>query len=160
MSRTTKRFLLAYFFLVVLPLIGLIGVLKSGRDLTAPVSVDGVWNLKVDTNRLASLPCARFLATAENPVITISQSGEKFTLSGPRASGPGVIDGIKLRAALPGQAGESGCGSDQQLTLLATVDPKANPRSLAGTLSVDGCSSCSPVEFHAARQTPVKRGAR
>jgi hypothetical protein len=80
-------------------------------------------------------------------------------VNGPKGAAPGMIDGTKLRASLRGPVGEIGCGSDQQLTLIATVDPKANPRSLAGTLSVDGCPSCGAVEFHAVRQTTVAKGS-
>src|SRR5208283_757233 len=47
MSRTNRNFVFAYTFLVILPLAGLAGILKTGRNLTAPVSIDGVWILQV-----------------------------------------------------------------------------------------------------------------
>jgi hypothetical protein len=160
-SRTNRNFVIAYILLVGLPLAGLVGILKHGRTLTAPLSVDGIWKLQIDSTQLANLPCGKSLAAVEDPTLTISQSGERFTLNIAHATAGGAIKGTALTAVLaPTGAGESGCGSNRQLTLMATVDPKAEPRSLAGMLSVNDCPACSPVAFHAVRQVPVVKGAR
>lgn len=159
MSSTNKRFLIAYALLVGLPLAGLPIVLRHGRNLAAPISVDGVWKMQVDATQLAALPCAAYLTSEQNPSLIISQSGEGFTvnLGGLKSRDAGVIEGTALRASLPAQSNEKSCTGEQQLNLLASVDPNANPRSLAGTLSVEGCQSCPPVAFHAVRQLPEKK---
>jgi hypothetical protein len=166
MSRSNTTFILAYAFLVVLPVVGLIGVLKSGRRLTAPISVDGLWRLQADPVRLAALPCGQTLAENPNTALVISQSGKNFTVNlsnDPKSTSSGVLEGNTIKALLvPSVAwsAEAGCGDGRELSLVATVDPKADPRSLAGLLSVNHCPACAAVEFHAVRQTPaLKKGS-
>jgi hypothetical protein len=165
MSRASTTFILAYAFLVVLPVVGLIGVLKSGRKLAAPISVDGLWQLQADPALLAALPCGKTLAENPNTALVISQSGKNFTVSlsnDPKFNSAGVLQGNTLKASLvPSIAwsAEAGCGAGRELSLVATVDPKADPRSLAGLLSVNHCPACASVEFHAVRQAPLlKKG--
>lgn len=166
MSATTRNFVIAYVILVLLPLVGLLGILRQGRNLAAPVSVDGTWKLQADANQLSAMPCGKALASAQAAAVTISQSGRNFTLNlanGPKATASGVLDGNTLKASVQPAAvwaSETGCGSDRVLTLMATVDPKSNPRSLVGMLSVEGCPSCSPVELRAIREVQAegKRG--
>ena len=158
MSRTNRNFLIAYAALVVLPIGGLLGLLKHGRTLGAPISVDGVWRLQADLSQLAALPCGSSLASTQYSAVTISQSGKNFTLSlnnGPNATASGIVEGTTLKASvLPSAAwaSQAGCGSDHVLTLIATVDPKSEPRTLAGLLTVNECPSCTPVELRGVRE--------
>jgi hypothetical protein len=165
MSRTSRNFIIAYTLLVALPILGLVGILKSGRALAAPISVDGVWKLQTDPVRLAALPCGKTLASSPDAALAISQSGKNFTLSlsdGPKSTATGVLEGTSLKASLMPSvpwSEETGCGSGREISFVATVDPRANPRSLQGTLSVSHCQSCSPVEFRAVRvAAAVKKG--
>jgi hypothetical protein len=41
-SHSNKNFVIAYVFLVVLPITSLVGILHHGRNLKAPASVDAV----------------------------------------------------------------------------------------------------------------------
>jgi hypothetical protein len=163
MPHNNRNFILAYTLLVGLPIVGLVGVIKSGRKLIAPVSIDGVWNLKVNAGSLAALPCGKAIAEASETALAISQSGKNFTLgltNGPKSSGTGVLNGTALQASIVPAAewsAEAGCGNGRQLTLIATVDPKSDPRSLSGSLSVNDCPSCGSVEFRATRQAPPAR---
>jgi hypothetical protein len=164
MSHSSRNFVIAYALLVALPLVGLIGILKSGRKLTAPISVDGLWQLQADRVRLAALPCGKTLAENPDTALAISQSGKNFTLNlsnGPKSIASGVLEGTTLKASIvpsPAWSAEAGCGDGRALSLVATVDPKADPRALVGRLSVDNCSSCAAVEFHAVRQSPPVKG--
>jgi hypothetical protein len=161
-DHNNRNFILAYVLLVGLPIAGLVGVLKSGRTLTPPISVDGLWYLQIDPERLASLPCGKALADSPETVLAISQSGKNFTLSltnGPKSTASGMIEGAAVKASIapaPDWSAQAGCG-DQELTMTATVDAKADPRTLAGQLSVNHCPSCSAIEFHATRQNPQGR---
>lgn len=163
-NRSNRNFAIAYFVLVALPVLGLLGVLRNGRSLTAPVSVDGVWKLRANPGQLAALPCGNAVSSLEDTALTISQSGRNFTLEFAnvlKTRTSGVIDGTSLVASMPpADAGSAtgSCGSGWLLT--ANVNPKADPRLLAGTLSVADCPSCMPVEFQAVRQAPpAKKGA-
>jgi hypothetical protein len=165
MAHTNRNFILAYVLLVGLPLVGLVGVLKSGRSLTAPISVDGLWRLQADPIQLSNLPCGKALINDPETGLAISQSGKNFTLSfsnGPKSIASGVLEGTTLKASVVPSATwseDAGCGDGRELSLVATVDAKANPRSLAGVFSVNHCPACAPVAFHAIRQAPpAKKG--
>jgi hypothetical protein len=166
MSNTNRNFIIAYVLLVGLPVVGLVGVLKSGRALVAPISVDGTWQMRTDPIQLAALPCGKSLARTPGTALAISQSGKNFTLSlndGPKSTASGTLDGTTLKASIVPSAAwseEPGCGSGREISLVATVDPKADPRSLVGTFSANNCPSCGTVDFHAVRlMTPTKKGA-
>ena len=157
MSGTNGKFVFAYAFLVVLPLLGLAGILKSGRSLQAPASIDGLWSLKVDTPHLDSQRCGKVLAATPDTAILISQSGNSVVLSfqgGAKITASGILEGTTLRASLTdsGSSHEVNCEDGQQYIMLATIDRQAESRLLAGTLSLANCPTCAPVAFHAERQ--------
>jgi hypothetical protein len=158
-STANRNFVIAYILLVALPLLGLAGVLRSGRGLVAPISVDGVWKFGMDGAKLPTTGCGKSLASLQDSLVTISQSGKWLVLglnNGPSAAGSGVIEGTTLNATIPlpdSSTSESGCGSNTMLALSATVTQKAEPRSMLGTISVNECPSCSNVKYQAIRQT-------
>jgi len=157
-SHPNRNFVLAYIFLVGVPVVGLLGVLKSGRTLQAPHSIDGVWQVQADVGQLAALPCGKIFAENPDTALAISQSGKNFTLSlvnGPKSVASGVLDGNAVKASIA-PTGEwnarENCTADRELRLVATLDPQANPRTLTGELSLVNCSECKSVPFHAIRQ--------
>jgi len=157
MSGSNRNFVLAYVFLVILPLVGLAGILKAGRHVTAPVSIDGLWTVRVDSAQIASLPCGKALAASPNETIVIAQSGETFVLSfpsGPNLTASGTLEGTTLRASLtsPKESHDSSCASGTQLSLLASLDRRADSSLLTGTLSAPNCETCATVGFRAERQ--------
>jgi hypothetical protein len=161
MATSNRNFVLFYIVLVGLPILGLFGVLRKGRSLTPPLSVDGSW--KVQPDSLASLPCGNS-SQPSNVNLAIAQSGQTFTMDlGGAQKSPifGALEGTTLKATGPSSAwpGDNSCASGHDFSLIATVDPKANPRALAGTISINDCASCSPVSFHAVRQVPAEKGA-
>ena len=166
MSHTNRNFIIAYIVLVGLPIVGLAGALKSGRTLTAPISVDGAWTLQADPVQFAMLPCAHSFVPAQDTALTISQSGKNFTLSfanWPKSIGSGNIEGTKLRASLVPPdlwTSQAGCGSGHELSIAATADGNGPSRTLLGTLSVNGCPACATVRFHGFRQAPSVKGGR
>src|SRR5205807_8940501 len=129
-----RNFVIAYVFLVVLPVLGLVAILKSGRGLSAPFSVDGAW--KIESSSPSTTPCGNLLSSVSQAPISISQSGRALvvTLSGGMKTTAGMLDGKIIKAQFAGadksRATECGNGS---LTLSATLDPQAEPRTLSGT---------------------------
>jgi hypothetical protein len=154
MSRTNRNFVIAYLLFVVLPLLGLVGVLKAGRKLAAPISIDGVWSVQAEQNASQSLPCKDkdALAALLDQSFVISQSGSNFTMAVPSAGKPsltasGTIEGNTLRAslrpALQGTA-QSGCGV-QEIGLVATLNTNTGSKSLNGAWTINHNS----LGFHA-----------
>ncbi len=158
MSSTNRNFVFAYAFLVILPLAGLVGILRGGHNLKAPVSIDGVWNLRIDSAQLASLPCGKILA-ASSKSIAISQSGRSFVLSlpgTPNLAGSGTLDATTLQAEIASQESSAeSCPRGQQIALVANVDRRVNASTMQGSLSVANCPTCAHVNFQAGRQTPA-----
>ncbi len=161
MSHTNRNFVIAYIFLVILPVIALAGILRVGRGVKSPVSVDGLWTVRMDSSQLDRLPCGKALAGAVQNSMQISQSGETFELAflnSPKISATGVIDGATLRASLSSLGNWPGCGPTRKLSLVTTIDSSQPQKVLSGKLSADDCSSCTPVDFYALRQAaPASR---
>ena len=159
MTHSNRNFVFAYVLLVALPVVGLAGVLRSGRNLSAPMSVGGLWKISANSDQFAGLPCGKILL-AQNAAFTISQSGRAFTLNVPNAgwtASSGAVEGTTINATLiPAVAAkEAGCG-DHSLSLTAIVDTKANPRSLLGVLRVQDCPGCAAIEFRGIRDEQAK----
>ncbi len=157
MPHTSRNFVVAYILLVGLPLLGLAGVLRSGRSLVAPISIDGTWKVEGDTGNVSNQSCGKTVSSLVNTTLLISQSGKSLALTfdnPAKTAASGILDGKNLKASIGSQkeAATQGCGLDQIPMLAAVVDPKSEPRTLTGYVSVSGCASCVPVEFHAVRQ--------
>jgi len=56
MSPANRKFVIAYILLVGLPLLGLFGILRMGRKLVAPVSVNESVNLEANSAKLSEIP--------------------------------------------------------------------------------------------------------
>ena len=163
MTHARRNFIVAYIVLVGLPLIGLAGVLKAGRKLSAPLSIGGTWKLQADSNRIIAGPCGEAIDPS-GITLNILQSGTNVSMSlegAAVAQGSGALEGntlhIPLTLAKP--AANASCSSAQSFTFNATVDPKSDPRQLSGILIADACSSCSVSSFHATRQPRPTTGA-
>jgi len=156
MSRTSRNFVVAYIFLVGLPLIGLAGVLRSGRHLAAPISVDGNWKVEA-SNSTKTASCAAVATFLSSPV-SISQSGRNLvvTFGNGKSVVPGALEDNSIKTSIPvdGEPGTQ-CG---QAILTAIVDAKSAPRVMTGQLAFLGCPSCAPFAFHAVRQPKTGTG--
>lgn len=163
MSHTNKKFIITYVLLVGLPIAGLVGILKRGYRLVAPVSVDGNWKLVIDTRRLATLLCLNSVSPVSDASVAISQSGKELVFNlntDPRPVATGSITGNVIKASVLPSLEESkgqSCASDRRISMSAMVDSKADPKAMSGSLSSDGCSFCPPVQFHAVQQARTPR---
>lgn len=152
MSRTNRNFVVAYILLVGLPLLGLAGILRNGRHLTAPISVDGTWKIDTDGNAGSNPSCTAASTFLSSPFV-IGQSGRNLivTFGKNKATASGTLDNKSLNTSIPDGDDSSG-GQCGPAVLTAAVNPTVEPRSMNGQLSFPGCQTCAPVEFHAVRQ--------
>jgi hypothetical protein len=156
MSGRSRNFVFAYAFLVALPLLGLAGVLKTGRHLSAPRAIDGLWSLQLDAGS-SEAGCSGLLGSIQDKVISISQSGKTFVLSVPgdtKIAATGTLEGDTLHAAITSSEPprQSSCPGQPQLSLSAKVEKDANSSILIGQLSDVNCPSCAAVPFKASRR--------
>jgi len=153
-----KNFAIAYLILVIIPVLGLAGVLRSGRKLVAPTAIAGRWQMQVNAPALAALPCAGSVTTLRDVGFTISQSGRYFTLSFANSVMPstsGFIEGATIQVSIlpPAEAvKKAGCSGGHVFSLIATLDSKADPSFMTGFLAVNDCVTCAPAEFRAFRK--------
>ena len=158
MAHSNRNFAVAYLFLVAFPVLGLVGILRSGRALTAPLSVGGSWKIQAISDQSTSSPCAGSLAALDG-ALTISQSGPNFTLSfgGSPTTSSGSINGTTITsvASPPPVAAAAGCGN-RTFSLTASLDPNSSPLSMSGTISINDCAACVPISFRAVRRERAK----
>jgi hypothetical protein len=161
-SHSNRNFAVAYVFLVALPITGLAGILRSGRSLNAPTSVDGAWRVQALATKKTLSACVSALALDPDTPVTISQSGKSFAINGGKAAGTGSIEGTTLQASLrPMDTLHPAPNCDGSVQLAATVDAKAGWPSIFGTLSVAGCPTCEAIDFRAVKQSSIqKKGAQ
>ena len=140
--------LLIYVLFVGLPLLGILGLLEAGRDLQAPRSVSGKWEVRSDLSPLARTPCAYLVRNIRQPALTVSQSGPVLSIAVNNESGTmlaGRIDQSVVSADI---------GSEQLCSLRAEL-AKPKGTTLAGAISVN-CPGCQPVPFQAVKVPPAK----
>jgi len=152
----TRRFLIAYVALVGVPLLLLVGVFHVGKNLIAPQSVEGVWDLHPYS---AGPLISRCFSPAyiRKAAIIISQSGEILVIDlQPRLKKPalGRIQGstVTAFAAPTGVANEC----EELLSFRGTVDSAATPATMTGELRLNDCPLCAPTKFSAVRETAAK----
>jgi hypothetical protein len=167
LKKSNQNFLAAYVFMVGLPLLGILGVLESGRKLAAPATLSGSWTLTVSASE-APAGCADWLDASHHSPMEISQSGRYLTLvlgRDAKRSASAILDGTLLAtepASSPtptNSADHSGaCAGSDVFSMQATIGPKTEPRGMSGVLTLDGCATCAPVKFNAVHlnSTPAR----
>ena len=160
---SNRRLIVAYIFLVGLPLLGLIGILHGGQRLQAPISVAGNWNINADLSPWSGMPCGDLLGSGKPPLLTISQSGDRLVLAFNNSQATrlaGSIRGTALAAGLEDPRDPAGgqCSAGQAIGVAGEVSKDGGQRSLTGVFRLKGCQECLPVGFHAVRQAVSRRG--
>ena len=156
MSR--RKLIVAYICLVGTPLLGLLGILRAGQHLTPPVSVGGAWQLEGNFGALASVSCRDLLASVSQPFLNIDQSGTNlvFTLNNPQKTLlSGTIRGAKITMSREDERvleATGVCTNPQAIQLNAMMSKERGQRVLTGTLSIQGCAGCQPIQIRAVRQ--------
>ena len=144
------RLIFLYNFLVGVPIIGILGILRLGENLTPPISIKGTWNVEISPQTMMPQPCDSPLIHSEAPVLTISQSGPHLLLTFNDQESTtlmGEIHGTTLAA--------DNASDDNPATtdIEATVDLQTEPGRLQGVLESPRCSLPTTITFTATRQT-------
>ncbi len=160
---SSRKLILSYICLVGIPLLGLIGIVRAGQRLQAPISVGGIWNVEADFSPLSGKPCGDALGSGKQPLLSISQSGDRvlLTLNNPQATAlAGTIHGSALAAGNEDAGDPVGgqCTAAQAIGVSAAVTEDGEERALTGVFKLISCPECAPVSFHATRQAAAKRG--
>jgi hypothetical protein len=153
-STSKKRFFVSYALLVGIPLLGVVGVLGAGRGLTAPLSVAGIWDFRIDPSASSAQSCVARLGFTPSTTMDISQSGRYLTLTLNNQSKvrlQGTLHGKKFATNLTSFQ-EASCDGAAGLLLTAEINAKSAPRIISGILKFEGCPSCGSANFQGLRQ--------
>lgn len=149
-----RRFAIGYVLLVGLPLLGLLGGLRLGRNIAAPIPVDGVWN--VTAAMRGTDECMQRLQ--HDLTLIIAQSGKYLLIStsfDPSNRVDGELIGEQLMAAslhLNFDNNDNRKCRNSTFSLSAKLNA-SRPLAMTGELTADGCSMCRPLRFTAAKQS-------
>jgi hypothetical protein len=156
------RMTIAYACLVGMPLVSLVGLLRAGQHLVAPVSIGGTWNVAADFSTLPATPCTTLLVSATQPFLTLAQSGGSVVATVnnvERTTLPGSLHDMTLTIGdTSGVANNTATNCADAIYLDATVDTRDVPRVIAGTVGIR-CPGCGAVPFRAVRQQQNDNGS-
>jgi hypothetical protein len=167
MAMWKRKILSAYIFLVGLPLLALMGILRAGAQLTPPKAIRGTWLVDADFSS-PSAHCAALWTDPRHAFLTITQSGRDVTVT---FNGPGkiVLFGTLRGSALlatPLSLGpdvgppSSGCEDPRLLRFLANVQGQGEQQALAGMLTWGEGAGSPQLPFRALRQMPPERSGQ
>ena len=163
-----RKLVTDYIIFVGIPLLALVGILRAGKHLTAPVALHGNWSVQADFGPWQGVPCGALLINSQPLLVRIDQSGSNLTLTlndPAKTALPATIEGFSLSTTFstgrggtaPAPRPDDGCLGSQSLRIQAAVNQHEKQRSLAGTFRLDGCASCPPIAFSATRLMPTGR---
>lgn len=133
--------ILQYMLFVGLPLLGVLGALGIGRNLSAPAAVHGTWALAIPLQ--PALECQVFAGWNGETQMAISQSGPDLIIVFSDDTLPGLTGSLTG----PSISAATGSGAVPQLQLIAEVDRQSDPDRLLGSLQASGCGQ--PLDFSA-----------
>jgi hypothetical protein len=140
-----------YLLLVGVPFVGLLGVLRVGRDLTAPMAVHGDYHAgRMDSD---GGPCPRTLLA--DSTLTITQSGGRIeVLVGAHAVRlSGRLEGDRLSASGELPAAD-GCPAGERVSFEAQATRTAGRVTLEGRMQAE-CAACGSARFDATSPRPA-----
>jgi hypothetical protein len=137
------RSIFLYPLLVGTAIAGIIGLLRIGERLTAPVSIGGAWSLALDPTAASDQACRELSTGFNQRIMTVSQSGLylRVTFDNPE---PIVLAGEIHELLLTAASQVS-----DEIQVQARVDRQADPDRLLGTITSKQCHA--PVAVTAAR---------
>lgn len=146
---------LLYVALVGLPVLGVVGILRLGRGLTAPPDIGGTWRAGLSPAAQLVPPCVEL--SSESSAFDVAQSGRHVGLTlndAARTRLAASLEGERLwgraeRLPLLGTA-RNAC-PEAPLELAADVSFEGGAPHLVGHLWAGGCAACAPVSFRAER---------
>jgi len=151
------RSIFLYVFLIGAPALGVLGLLRMGRDLTPPISIKGTWTTEVAPQAPGEQPCEEALRF-NHKTLTISQSGLYLLLKFDDEKGT-TLDGqiqnttITAEARHRSAAAASAQADAAAISIHASLDrQQLEPERLRGEFTLDGCPPGIKVAFIATRK--------
>lgn len=150
------RHLLAYLVFVGIPLAGLLGVLRVGQGLEAPMAIHGSY--AVVPMAPSGFACYAYLLGGPGPNLRVSQSGRQVTVTlGPTGnitlSGNLIGSNLTAEGVVPPRTTPRhvACPVGDTIRMTVRARREVDLKRLEATLLVAGCPDCAPIGFVAVR---------
>ena len=151
--------LIGYLLLVGVPLVMLLAVLRKGKAVSAPASVQGEWWIALDHTSGGRSSCDVTLQAFDGAAIRISQSGSYLEAKSD-AFPPGVLRGrgkgmnLWFESALH----DSSMLNGDLVRLVGAVSDVEGSRVMRGTLLMPRQVDCTPRGFEAVLSADSRGG--
>jgi hypothetical protein len=152
------KIILLYITLVGVLLAVLLGILKVGEKLQAPINVSGKWIINDDFTKAVANSCAPVTFHKDEPLLSIEQSGiylnasfndiNKTEMSGKLENNKMVFNQV-IQAK---KDSAKKCGNDLLTELSITVIQNDTTDALSGTWKTPNCSKCGEIKFSAIKK--------
>jgi len=143
---------LLYLILVGLPILGTLGLLRAGQDLSAPISVAGTWEVRLS---VPNPPSDDFRLPPGPTVLKISQSGTHLLLAfDEKTRLEGNVQGMTIYAG-PAEGSNSATAvslAPSAVHLRATIDRSPATDQLQGVITFARGNLRTEVPLTASRQ--------
>jgi hypothetical protein len=160
--RWIMKAILLYMILVGVPVLGILGLLRVGQRVSAPISLVGKWSAQLTPPNPQDLAGDDSLLRPGSTSLRISQSGSHLLLSfgdGQNTTFVGNIQDMTINAGLV-RKGDTGPDRSDRTTaakLNARVDRQTDPDRLVGIVIFDYGSISTEVLLTATRQNGVSK---
>jgi hypothetical protein len=151
------RLIPLYLLLIGAPALGVLGLLRMGRDLTPPISIKGTWTTEIVPQAPGEQPCEEALRL-NHKTLTISQSGLYLLLKFDDEKGT-TLNGQIQNTTVTAEARHRSTASTNEQNDAAAISIHANldrqqlePERLRGELTLDGCPPGIKMAFIATRK--------
>ena len=151
------RLIPLYFLLIGAPVLGVLGLLRMGRDLAPPISIKGTWAVELVPQAPGEQACEEALRFNHKTLI-ISQSGLYLRLKFDDEQGTALDGQIQDATVIAEARHRSTAAANAQagtaaISIYANLDrQQLEPERLRGELTFDGCPPGIKMNFIATRQ--------
>ena len=152
------KIILLYITLVGVLLALLLGILRIGEKLQAPINVSGKWILNDDFTKAVAKSCAPVTFHKDEPQLIIEQSGIYLNASFndiDKTEMTGKLENNKIVFNQVIQAKKDSvkvCGNDLLTELSVTVIQNDTTDELTGAWKTPNCSKCGEIKFSAIKK--------
>jgi hypothetical protein len=143
-----RRLVIGYCFLVGMPLLGVLLILKLGEGIRALPSIQGSWVMEARGEQTPAGECASLFSEFSGQTLTVSQSGRFLAASWehrPRMRLRGLLEGDEFTLLAVGRA-EGACQT-ASLRIDGCVVRAGRKRGLDARLSVPECAACGELRL-------------
>lgn len=153
------KIILLYVTLVGLLLLGLLGILRVGTKLNAPVNVSGKYEINSEFVNIIDKSCTPLVFHKAEPQLSIEQSGVYLTAKFNdvnKTEMSGRLENSKLIFSQLIQANKDAakvCGSEIKAELsIKIIQSDTDSDELAGTWIIPDCGTNAQIKFSAVKK--------